>query len=273
MGQADTDDADTGHGATGSPGRRYADKAVVLTGAASGIGRATALRLSAEGARLLVVDRDADGLADTLRQVEECSDPHTPRPVPVVADVAEEQAVRSAVAAAAERFGRIDLLVNVAGALGVTPLADLGVDEWRRLFDVNALGTMLFCREALPHLIAAKGVVVNTASTAATHAHPLMTAYAASKGAVLAFTLSLAAEVAPHGVRAVAVSPGGIRTPMSRSTRFPEGADASYYRRIVPLTGSLGAPEEVAGTIAFAGSADAGFMNGVELRVDGGSHN
>ncbi|CAM4153995.1 SDR family NAD(P)-dependent oxidoreductase [Nocardiopsis rhodophaea] len=273
--QAGTERTDVERANTEHNGRRYVGKAAVLTGAASGIGRATALRLSAEGAGLLVVDRDEDGLEETVRLAEKSNGPQGPRLVPVVADVGDEREARAAVATAAERFGRIDLLVNVAGMLSVTPLAQLGVDEWRRLLDVNALGTMLFCREALPHLIESRGVVINTASTSATHAHPLMTAYAASKGAVLAFTLSLAAEVAPHGVRAVAISPGGVMTPMTRSTLFPEGSEpvSSYYRRIVPQTGTLGAPEQIAGTVAFAGSADAGFMTGVELRVDGGSHN
>ncbi|MFC4565109.1 SDR family NAD(P)-dependent oxidoreductase [Nocardiopsis mangrovi] len=254
------------------PGRRYEGRVAVLTGAASGIGRATALRLSAEGARLLLVDQAEDGLAETAALLRERNGPDAPEALSAVADVSDEDAVRSAVAAAAAGFGRIDLLATVAGFHRVVPLADLTVDAWRRQLDVNALGTMLFCREAMPHLIASRGAVVATASTAATHAHPWMTAYAASKGAVLAFTLSLAAEVARDGVRVVAVSPGGVDTPLVRSVRFPEDVDASFYGRIMPLVG-FGRAEQIAATIAFAGSPDAGYLTGVEVRVDGGSHN
>lgn len=252
-------------------GRRFAGRAGILTGAASGIGRATALRLSAEGARLLLVDLAEDGLAETLRLIEEQNGPDGPEAAVHPADVSDEAAVRGAVEAAAARFGAIDLLVNVAGFHRVVPLEDITLDYWNRQFAVNAAGTMLFCREAMPHLEAAGGVVVNTASTSATHAHPAMAAYAASKGAVLAFTLSLAAEVWKRGVRVLAVSPGGVATPLTRAVSFPENADGSYYARITPPV-AMGEPEEIAAAIAFAASDDGAFVRGVELRVDGGSH-
>ncbi|MFW5420779.1 SDR family oxidoreductase [Nocardiopsis sp. CNT-189] len=252
-------------------GRRFAGRAGILTGAASGIGRAAALRLSAEGARLLLVDLDEDGLAETVRLIGEENGPDGPEAVAHPADVSDEAAVRGAVEAAAGRFGAIDLLVNVAGFHKVVPLEDITLDYWNRQFAVNTAGTMLFCREAMPHLEAVGGVVVNTASTSATHAHPAMAAYAASKGAVLAFTLSLAAEVWKRGVRVLAVSPGGVETPLTRAVSFPENADGSYYARITPPV-AMGAPEEIAGAIAFAASDDGAYMRGVELRVDGGSH-
>lgn len=237
---------------------RFTGKNVLLTGAATGIGRATALRLAAEGARVFAVDLNPDiPAAEAI--------------VPHVADVSDEAAVEAAVARAAEEMGGIDVLVNVAGIHRTTPLATLTLADFRRLLDVNLLGTFLFCRAAMPYLAKAKGVVVNTASTSATHAHPFMTAYAASKGAVLSFSLSLAAEVAPDGVRVVAVSPGGVVTPLMTSVSFPEGVDASFYGRIMPQVG-FGEPEAIAGTIAYAASADAAYLTGVELRVDGGSH-
>src|SRR5690606_24789939 len=144
-------------------GRRFAGRAGILTGAASGIGRATALRLSAEGARLLLVDLAEDGLAETLRLIGEQNGPDGPEAAVHPADVSDEAAVRGAVEAAAARFGAIDLLVNVAGFHRVVPLEDITLDYWNRQFAVNAAGTMLFCREAMPHLEAAGGVVVNTA--------------------------------------------------------------------------------------------------------------
>ncbi|WP_328807701.1 SDR family NAD(P)-dependent oxidoreductase [Nonomuraea antri] len=240
---------------------RFAGKNVLLTGAATGIGRATALRLAAEGARVFAVDLNEAALAELASDAV----------ITHVADVSDETSVREAVARAATTLGGIDALVNVAGIHKTTPLATLTLAEFQRLLDVNLLGTFLFCREAMPYLVASKGVVVNTASTSATHAHPFMTAYAASKGAVLAFSLSLAAEVAPSGVRVVAVSPGGVVTPLMTSVAFPEGVDASFYGRIMPQVG-FGDPEAIAGTIAYAASSDGAYLTGVELRVDGGSH-
>lgn len=237
---------------------RFAGKRVLITGAATGIGRATALRLAEEGATVFAVDRNAEALAQLAMKTR-------------VTDVADEQSVKEAVSAAAESMGGIDVLVNVAGIHQTTPLATLTLAGFQRLLDVNLLGTFLFCREAMPYLVEAKGVVINTASTSATHAHPFMTAYAASKGAVLAFSLSLAAEVAPDGVRVVAVSPGGVVTPLMTSVSFPEGIDASFYGRIMPQVG-FGEPAAIAGTIAYAASADGAYLTGVELRVDGGSH-
>lgn len=237
---------------------RFTGKKVLLTGAATGIGRATADRLVEEGATVFAVDVNPDL-------------PKHDRIIPHVADVADEEAVKNAVRVAAETMGGLDVLVNVAGIHRTTPLETLTLADFQRLLNVNLLGTFLFCREAMPYLRESKGVVINTASTSATHAHPFMTAYAASKGAVLSFSLSLAAEVAPAGVRVVAVSPGGVVTPLMTSVNFPEGVDASFYGRIMPQVG-FGEPAAIAGTIAYAASADGAYLTGVELRVDGGSH-
>ncbi|WP_017556391.1 SDR family NAD(P)-dependent oxidoreductase [Nocardiopsis baichengensis] len=252
-------------------GRRFTGKAGILTGAASGIGRAAALRLTAEGARLLLVDRDEEGLKETVRLVGEQGGRAGGAASAYAADIADEDAVRGAVAAAKDRYGAVGLLVNVAGFHKVVPLEEVTLDYWNRQFAVNTAGTMLFCREALPHLAEGGGVIVNTASTSATHAHPYMTAYAASKGAVLAFTQSLAAEVWGRGVRVLAVSPGGVATPLTEAVSFPEGTDGAYYARITPPAG-MGRPEEIAAAIAFAASEDGAYVRGVELRVDGGSH-
>lgn len=243
---------------------RFAGTAVLLTGAGSGIGRATALRLVAEGAEVFAVDANESGLAET---VEAASGPG--RIVGHVADVSDEAAVVAAVDGAVGALGRLDALVNVAGIHRTTPIESLAVADLCALFDVNVVGTALFCREALQHLPAG-GVIVNTASSSASHGNPYMSAYSATKGAVLAFTLSLASEVIGRGVRALVVSPGTVVTPLTAGV-VPDGLDFGYYSRIRSPLGPA-QPEQIAATIAFAASRDASYLTGVDLRVDGGSH-
>ncbi len=246
---------------------RYEGVKVLLTGAASGIGRATAIRLAAEGAAIYAVDVDEAGLAGTAAAAEGPGGLTT-----AAVDVTDEPAVVAAVADAAGTLGGIDVLVNVAGVHKTTPIETLTVDDLNRLFSVNLVGTALFCREALRHLPDGTGVIVNTASLSATQGNPYMTAYAASKGAVLAFSLSLAAELAARRIRVVPVSPGAVDTPLTRTPgMFPEGLDLSYFTKIRSWYGAA-APEQIASVIAFAGSSDAAYLTGADLRVDGGAH-
>lgn len=246
--------------------RRFEGTRVLMTGAGSGIGRATAVRLISEGATVVGTDRDADGLAGTHAEVAEPA-----RFLPRVLDVSDEDAVVAGVAAAVEELQGLDLLVNLAGVHVTTPIESLKLHEVRRLLDVNLIGTMLMCREAIPHLDGG-GVIVNTASSSATHGNPYMGAYAASKGGVLAFSLTLAAELSARRIRVVPISPGGVATPLTRgpSEAF-ESLDSSYYARIMPFQG-LARPEDIAGVIAFAASEDGAYLNGAELRADGGAH-
>ncbi|MEB8339599.1 SDR family NAD(P)-dependent oxidoreductase [Streptomyces endophyticus] len=246
---------------------RFEGVRVLLTGGGSGIGRATAVRLVAEGAEVFAVDLSKEGLEAT---VAACSG--AGRIVTHRADVGDETAVVEAVGAAVAALGGIDVLVNVAGIHRATPIDRLTVEDLNRLFTVNTVGTALFCREALRQLPDGTGVIVNVASTAAAHGNPYMTAYAASKGAVLGFSLSLAAEVAHRGIRVVPVSPGTVRTPLTANPRvLPDDLDTSYYARIRPPLGAA-EPEQIAGVIAFAASRDGSYLTGAELRVDGGSH-
>ncbi|MDI3388511.1 SDR family oxidoreductase [Streptomyces sp. B-S-A8] len=246
--------------------KRFEGLRVVLTGAGSGIGRATAVRLVAEGAAVFAVDVSGGGLAATAAEVAGSG-----RIVTRVADVGDEGAVVDAVRAAVAELGGVDVLVNVAGIHRTTPIERLTVDDLNQLFTVNTVGTALFCREVLPHLPDGTGVIVNVASSAAAHGNPFMTAYAASKGAVLAFSLSLAAEVAHRGIRVVPVSPGTVRTPLVGPHVLPPDLDASYYARIRPPFGAAD-PEQIAAAIAFAASTDGSYLTGAEVRVDGGSH-
>lgn len=151
-------------------------------------------------------------------------------------------------------------------------MVTLRLDDVRQLLAVNTLAPMVLCREVLAHLPDSTGAIVVVTSTSATKAHPGMTGYAASKGALLSFCLSLAAELAPRRIRVVPVSPGGVATPMTADRNRFADVDTSWYARTYPLWGTPGTPEDLAAAIAFAGSADGAYLNGTELRVDGGSH-
>ncbi|WP_209307479.1 SDR family oxidoreductase [Geodermatophilus sp. DF01-2] len=246
---------------------RYEGKRVFLTGAGSGIGRAAAVRLVAEGATVFAVDRDAEGLAATRELVVDPA-----RLTCHTADLSTEDAVVAAAAAGVAELGRVDVLANVAGALRTTPMTGLDLDDYRWLLAINLLAPVTLCRELLPHIPDRTGVIVLTTSTAATKAHPGMTGYAASKGALLSFAVSLSAELAPRRIRVVPVSPGGVATPLTANKETYAGIDTSWYRRTYPLWGQPGRPEDLAAAITFAGSADGAYLNGTEFRLDGGSH-
>jgi len=246
---------------------RFQGVKVLLTGAASGIGRATAIRLVDEGAAVFAVDLSAEGLAETAAAATGPGSVATR-----VVDVTDEPAVVAAVEAAAAELGGIDVLVNVAGAHRTTPIDTLTVADLDFLFRVNLVGTALFCREAQRHLPDGSGVIVNVSSLSATQGNPYMSAYSASKGAVLSFSLSLAAELSARRIRVVPVSPGTTDTPLTRRPdMLPEGLDHSYFSKVRAPFGAA-APEQIASVIAFAASSDASYLTGLNLRVDGGSH-
>ncbi len=247
---------------------RFENTRVLLTGAASGIGRATAVRIAGEGGTVHGVDRDPEGLAGTAELVATAG---AGTFTSSVVDVTDEQQVIDTVAEAARTMGGIDVLVNVAGIHKTTPIEKLTVADLNLLFSINLVGTALFCREALAHLPEKTGVIVNTASSSAGQGTPYMSAYAASKGAVVGFSRSLAAELSGRGIRVVPISPGTTITPLTAAVGGDlKGLDVSYISRVMP---SLGAaqPEQLAAAIAFAASSDGAMFTGNEFLVDGGA--
>lgn len=239
---------------------RFQNKTALVTGAASGIGRATALRLLDEGARVMAVDVQGDALEQLAREAGPQCATHR-------CDVSDPPAVRATVRATVERFGGLDVLVNAAGILRTAHTHEETLEAWNRVIGINLTGTFLVCQAALPHLLKRRGSIVNLSSTAALRAHPWTAAYSASKGGVLAFTAMLAVEYGEQGLRANAVCPGGITTPIHQAFRVPEGANQKLVRRIMPLTG-FADPAEVAATIAFLASEEAIHITGSMLRVD-----
>ncbi|MEW2221920.1 SDR family NAD(P)-dependent oxidoreductase [Streptomyces sp. NPDC006990] len=251
---------------------RFTGRRVLVTGAGSGIGQATALRILAEGGSVAATDIAEAGLEKTRALAAEAgTDGRLSR---AVLDIADEDSVRARVDAAVERFGGLDVLVNAAGILDSRHTGAMTLEFWNRIIGVNLTGTFLVTRQALPALLAAgKGVVVNFSSTSASFAHPYMAAYAASKGGIQSFTHAVAAEYGKRGLRAVCVAPGSIDSGMTRAPGLPGDADPELFTKLAPALGEgFAGPETVAGAIAMLASEDGAFITGTELRIDGGTH-
>lgn len=250
------------------PGPRLTDRSALVTGGASGIGAATALRLAAEGATVLAVDLDAEGLKRTVAALPaEATGSVTPH----VADVSDENAVAQAVATAADQGGGLDVVANIAGILRAAHSTEHTLDLWDQVIRVNLTSTFLVCRAALPHLLDGGGAIINSASTSAEFGHPWMAAYAASKGGVAALTHTLAVEYAKRGVRVNAVAPGSVRTSMTQGLDLPADADFDLVPRIMSPTGP-GDPASVASVVAMLASDDGAHITGEIIRIDGGTH-
>ncbi|MEQ8840980.1 MAG: SDR family NAD(P)-dependent oxidoreductase [Acidimicrobiales bacterium] len=244
---------------------RFIDKVAVVTGAGSGIGRATAIRLASEGASVVAADINeaVAGVADEIRAAGGTA-------VSVCADVSRRDGAETPIDLALDTYGRLDVLCNIAGVLAASHSDQTTDDEWDRVIAVNLTGVFYTTRHALPAIVESKGSIVMAASTSALSGHPWMTAYSASKGGVLAMTRTLAMEYARRGVRVNAVAPGGITTPMVGGLELPEDIDFSLFDRISPLDEFRG-PETVAAAIVFLAAPEAAHINGEVLRVDGGT--
>jgi NAD(P)-dependent dehydrogenase (short-subunit alcohol dehydrogenase family) len=237
-----------------------------------GNGRATAIVLAREGARVLVVDRHLASANDTAEMITR----EGGQAWPWEADATSEEAVKRMVAAALERLGRLDILHNNVGAsiaLGDAPAGEMTEAAFQRSFDVNLKSMWLACKHALPALRESGGSIVNIASMAARNAYPLV-GYKTTKAAVVALTENLAAGNARYGVRANAILPGLMNTPMAIEARVAQGTPreevvASRDRR-VPLRRRMGTGWDVAYAALYLHSDEAGFVTGVSLAVDGG---
>ncbi|MFY1595102.1 SDR family NAD(P)-dependent oxidoreductase [Micromonospora sp. WMMD737] len=238
---------------------------VVVTGAGTGIGRATARGFSAQGAHVVAVGRRAAPLAETAAG--------HPGIEPLVADVTAPGAAELIVGTATQRHGRLDVLVNNAGVAGGGPLGSLAPETVERHLATNLVAPLLLTQAAVPALTDSRGVVVNVTTSVGSRAWPGSSLYAAGKSALDSLTRSWAVELAPSGIRVVAVAPGAVDTPIGAHQGLTPQQRADVCRWQVARTplGRIGRPEEVAWAILRLADRAAGFVTGVVLPVDGGA--
>lgn len=244
----------------------FSGKVAFVTGAASGIGRATMQRLATEGASVYACDINAAMLEAEAGTLREQGLAVTWQAL----DVTDEAACRAAIETCVEQLGSLDILCNVAGMVMTRNFAELDSATWRRVMDVNSNAVFVLCHAAMPHLLASQGNIVNIASTAGLAGLPYNSAYCASKAAVVGLTKALAVEFASRGVRVNAICPGAVNTPLIRDLPLPEGADLQLYGRMSPLTPYFAEPEEIADALAYLASPRARFITGSTLVIDGG---
>ena len=246
----------------GPGNRRFDGRVAIVTGAASGIGEATARRLASEGASLILADIDAQRLDTVLTELISLGAAAVAKCV----DVSIGDHVNELVAFAVQSFGRLDILINNAGISLFGHVTEITPEQWHRVMAVDVDSVFFGARAAIPHLVVTQGCIVNTCSISGLFGDYGLVAYNTAKGAVANLTRSLAIDHAPDGIRVNSVCPGGVATPMTAGilNRFGE-----EYERLIPMRRPA-QPEEIAAAIAFLASDDASYITGHNLVVDGG---
>jgi NAD(P)-dependent dehydrogenase (short-subunit alcohol dehydrogenase family) len=244
-------------------------RAALVTGGGSGIGSAIARVLARGGYDVCVTGRRAEPLEEVAGEIGGLA---------VAADVTDEDAARQAVAAAVDRFGRLDAVVCNAGTGASGTVAEQTLERWNRVVATNLTGTFLVCRAALPHLIESRGAIVTVASLAGLRAGPASAAYCASKAAVIQLTRCMALDHGPAGVRANCVCPGWVRTPMADGEMDELGAqrgvdrEAAYALAMAEVPAQrAGQAEEVADAVVWLAGPASSYVNGAVITVDGGA--
>lgn len=237
---------------------RFHDKICIVTGAGSGIGRATALRLASEGGRLLVVDLNPAGANETVQQIQAAGG--TARVA--IGNVGKPQDIEAAVKQAVDSWGSIHVVINNAAMMTFTSVVDTSLEDWDRLMAVNLRGPFLFCKYSVPHM-PPHSAIVNVSSVHAHQTEADVSPYAASKGGLEAFTRVAAIELEEKKIRVNCVAPGAVNTPMLWN-------NPNVKSGVEKVQGAVGEPADLAAAIAFLASEEARFITGTTLVVDGG---
>jgi len=246
------------------------DKVALVTGATSGIGRATALRLAEAGARTFLSGRSGTALDETAAAIGARDGEVAQR----AGDLTDPQFADELVAATVEHYGRLDVLVNAAGIIGSGTIEDTDDASWSGMMAINVDAMFRLTRAAVPHLKETRGAVVNVSSVTGVRAFPGVLAYCVSKAAVDQFTRCVALELAPAGVRVNAVNPGVVVSELHRRAGMDDAAYAAFLEHSAsthPL-GRVGQPDDIAAAILFLASSDSEWITGETLSVDGGRH-
>ena len=243
---------------------RFKNKVTVVTGAASGIGKSTAIRLDSEGAIVIIVDINENQLKETKKLLSNKNSSAK------ILDIANINDIKSFFQTLKKDYKKLDCLINVAGILRFDNSHEVQIDDWKKIIDVNLTGTFFMCNQALPMLLESKGSIVNVSSSVALGSHAWTAAYSASKGGISAFSKTLAVEYGIKGINVNCVCPASVKTPMSTKVNLPRDIDDRLLRKIMPIDGVNRSPDDIASTIAFLASDDAIHINGINLRVDGG---
>jgi NAD(P)-dependent dehydrogenase (short-subunit alcohol dehydrogenase family) len=242
---------------------RFDGRVVTVTGAGSGIGRATARRFGAEGAKVACLDIAVDAADETAETIGSGA-------VAVGCDVSNEDSVEDAVASVTEAFGPPDVLCNIAGIGQFAHTHEASVADWNRAIAVNLTGTFLMARAVLPSMLErGDGVIVNTASNAGLQGIAYAAAYCASKGGVVQLTKALALEYLGRGIRVNVVAPGSVDTPLQGAFGMPDDVERKKIARLISPLGSA-QPEELASLFVYVASDEARYMTGSVVAMDGG---
>ncbi len=239
-------------------------KTVVVTGAASGLGRATALAMAAAGANTYLLDINADALEETANLIAD--DKHC---ATEIVDISDASACQAAVASAVDRFGGLDALCNVAGMIIFANAHEMPPEQWTRILGVNLNGAYFLSRAAIPHLLESDGAIVNVASSAAFIGEAYAAAYCASKAGMIGMTKSMAMEYMQKPIRITAVAPGGMATNIATDLRPPEGANIDLIKRFSGMRG-LVTVEEVAAMIVHLATPAGNAFHGTCVMMDTG---
>jgi len=247
------------------------NKVTIVTGASSGIGKATALLFAKNGAKLAISGRNIDRLNEVKKQIQ---DQHKHEPLVIVGDLAEENTAQTIIDQTVSHYGRLDVLVNNAGILALGSIENTTVESFDNMMNVNLRSVFKLTKFAIPHLEKTKGNIVNISSVNGIRSFANVLSYCVSKAAVDQLTHCVALELAPKGIRVNAVNPGVILTELQKRGGLSDEVYTKFleHSKTTHALGRVGNPEEVAAMIAFLASDAAAFITAASIPVDGGRH-